>query len=105
MGGRFLIVPVGRIRPTIKTDKLKRTLKSTIGLSSSYWAEPVNIFAKKNLESVFSMRDIRRTFKTLSGTLHFTENEKDIVNQHANKIIGKNIMTDMIILLRNVKPR
>ncbi|KEL81952.1 hypothetical protein AB07_0415 [Citrobacter freundii] len=41
----------------------------------------------------------------MSGTLHFTENEKDIVNQHANKIIGKNIMTDMIILLRNVKPR
>lgn len=35
------------------------------------------------------MRDIRRTFKTLYGTLHFTENEKDIVNQHANKIIGK----------------
>lgn len=35
------------------------------------------------------MRDIRRTFKTLSGMLNFTENEKDIVNQHANKSIGK----------------
>lgn len=35
------------------------------------------------------MRDIRRTFKTLSGMLQFTENEKDIVNQHANKSIGK----------------
>lgn len=35
------------------------------------------------------MRDIRRTFKTLAGMLHFTENEKDIVNQHANKSIGK----------------
>lgn len=35
------------------------------------------------------MHDIKRTFKTLSGMLHFTENEKDIVNQHANKSIGK----------------
>ncbi|EDH0695001.1 hypothetical protein QF91_002480 [Salmonella enterica subsp. salamae] len=35
------------------------------------------------------MHDIRRTFKILSGMLHFTENEKDIVNQHANKSIGK----------------
>ncbi|SUF56071.1 Uncharacterised protein [Salmonella enterica] len=35
------------------------------------------------------MRDIRRTFKTLARMLHYTENEKDIVNQHANKSIGK----------------
>lgn len=35
------------------------------------------------------MRDIRRTFKTLAGMLHYTENENDIVNQHANKSIGK----------------
>lgn len=30
------------------------------------------------------MREIRCSFKALSGTLHFTENEKDIVNQPAN---------------------
>ncbi|WP_409365282.1 site-specific integrase [Citrobacter portucalensis] len=70
-------------------DPLNRALKPTIGLSSSYWAAPLNNFAKKHLESIFSMRDIRRTFKTLSGMLHFNENEKDIVNQHANKSIGK----------------
>lgn len=35
------------------------------------------------------MHDIRRTFKILSGMLHFTENEKYIVNQNANKSIGK----------------
>lgn len=57
----------------------------------------------KKLESVFSMRDIRRAFKTLSGMLHFTENEKYIVNQHANKSIGKNFMKDMIISFKNVR--
>lgn len=51
------------------------------------------------------MRDITRTFKTLAGMIHFTENEKDIVNQHTNKSMGKNIMTNTIILLKNVKPR
>ena len=35
------------------------------------------------------MRDITRTFKILAGMFHFTENEKDIVNQHANSNIGK----------------
>ncbi|HAS1783983.1 TPA: integrase [Enterobacter cloacae] len=35
------------------------------------------------------MRDLRRTFKTLSGMLHFTENERDIVNQYVNKKISK----------------
>lgn len=64
-------------------------LKPTMGLNSSFWTEPVNNFSQKHLESIFSMRDIRRTFKSLSGMLHFTENEKDIVNQHANKSIGK----------------
>lgn len=64
-------------------------LKPTMGLNSSFWTEPVNNFSQKHLESIFSMRDIRRTFKSLSGMLHFTANEKDIVNQHANKSIGK----------------
>ncbi|HBC7345123.1 TPA: hypothetical protein KE234_003507 [Citrobacter koseri] len=64
-------------------------LKPTMGLNSSFWTEPVNNFSQKHLESIFSMRDIRRTFKSLSGMLHFTENEKDIVNQHAGKSIGK----------------
>lgn len=64
-------------------------LKPTMGLNSSFWTEPVNNFSQKHLESIFSMRDIRRTFKSLSGMLHFTENEKDIVNQHSNKNIGK----------------
>lgn len=31
------------------------------------------------------------------------ENEKAIVNQHANKSIGKNIMRDTIISLKNVR--
>ncbi|ECI4078963.1 hypothetical protein DPB93_26015, partial [Salmonella enterica subsp. salamae] len=57
--------------------------------NDGFWAEPVNNFAKKHLKSIFSMRDIRRTFKTLAGMLHYTENENDIVNQHANKSIGK----------------
>ena len=57
------------------------------------------------MESIFSMRDITRTFKTLAGMIHFTENEKDIVNQHTNKSMEKNIMTNTIILLKNVKPR
>ncbi|MGX5026401.1 hypothetical protein ACWKYF_05595 [Enterobacter asburiae] len=35
------------------------------------------------------MRDIRRTFKTLAGMMHFSENERDIVNQHVNKTISK----------------
>ncbi|HED5898410.1 TPA: hypothetical protein R5R89_004470 [Salmonella enterica] len=73
----------------IKKDPLNHALEPTIGLTSSYWAAPLNNFSKKHLESIFSMHDIRRTFKTLSGMLHFTENEKDIVNQHANKSIGK----------------
>ncbi|MCU6172725.1 hypothetical protein [Citrobacter cronae] len=73
----------------IKKDPLNRALKPTIGLSSSYWSAPWNNFAKKHLESIFSMRDIRRSFKILSGGLHFTQHEKDIVNQHANKSIGK----------------
>ncbi|MDE9621635.1 hypothetical protein [Citrobacter portucalensis] len=73
----------------IKEDPLNRALKPTIGLSSSYLVAPLNNFTKKHLESIFSMRDIGKTFKTLSGMLHFTENEKDIVNQHANKSIGK----------------
>ncbi|ECF5899848.1 hypothetical protein FNH43_10995 [Salmonella enterica subsp. salamae] len=60
----------------IKKDPLNRTLKPTIGLTSSYWAAPLNNFAKKHLESIFSMHDIRRTFKTLSGMLHFTEMRK-----------------------------
>ncbi|HGY5135930.1 MAG: hypothetical protein E6997_02580 [Citrobacter sp.] len=75
----------------IKVDKLKRALKPTIGLSCSYWSEPVNIFAKKHLESIFSMRDITRTFKILAGMFHFTENEKDIVSQHTNKSMGKTL--------------
>ncbi|WP_181012897.1 hypothetical protein [Citrobacter amalonaticus] len=73
----------------IKADALKRALKPTVELSSFYWSAPVNSFAKKHVESVFSLRDIRRTFKTLSGMLHFTENEKEIINQHANSSIGK----------------
>ncbi|EDW4021902.1 hypothetical protein AH333_002644 [Salmonella enterica subsp. salamae] len=64
-------------------------MHTTVGLSSSYWAAPLNNFAKKHVESIFSMRDIRRTFKTLSGMFYFMENEKAIVNQHANKSIGK----------------
>ncbi|MDE9583464.1 hypothetical protein [Citrobacter braakii] len=75
----------------IKVDKLKRALKPTIGLSSSYWSEPVNIFAKKHLEFIFSMRDITRIFKILAGMFHFTENEKDIVSQHTNKSMGKTL--------------
>lgn len=70
-------------RQTKANFKIDHRLKFfLLGRASKY-------FCEKNLESVFSMRDIRRTFKTLSGTLHFTENEKDIVNQHANKIIEK----------------
>lgn len=57
------------------------------------------------MESIFSMRDITRTFKILAGMFHFAENEKDIVSQHTNKSMGKNIMTNTIILLKNVKPR
>lgn len=37
----------------IKVDKLKRALKSKIGLSSSYWSELVNIFAKKTFGIYF----------------------------------------------------
>ena len=46
------------------------------------------------------MCDITRTFKILAGMFYFTENEKDIVNQHANSNIGKNTTTDTTILLK-----
>ncbi|MGR5943785.1 hypothetical protein [Enterobacter sp. C4G1] len=49
----------------------------------------MNDFARGHFEKSFTMRDIRRTFKTLAGMLHFTENERDIVNQHVNKTISK----------------
>ncbi|QMR74317.1 hypothetical protein [Enterobacter sp. RHBSTW-00175] len=46
-------------------------------------------FTRKNFDKSLMMRDIRRTFKTLAGMLHFTENERDIVNQHVNKTTSK----------------
>lgn len=46
-------------------------------------------FTKLHFKNTFTMRDIRRTFKTLAGVLHFSENERDIVNQYVNKTIGK----------------
>ena len=44
------------------------------------------------------MRDIRCSFKTLSGTLHFTENEKNIVNQPAN-----NRVTEIQLIIEKVR--
>jgi hypothetical protein len=46
-------------------------------------------FTRKNFDKSLMMRDIRRTFKTLAGMLYFTENERDIVNQHVNKTTSK----------------
>lgn len=46
-------------------------------------------FTRKYFDKPFMMRDICRTFKTLAGMLHFTENERDIVSQHVNKTISK----------------
>ncbi|WP_156167795.1 hypothetical protein [Enterobacter sp. BIDMC92] len=63
--------------------------KPTIGLNSDAWKKHMNEFTKKYFSQPFTMRDIRRTFKTPGGMLHFTENERDIVNQHVNKTISK----------------
>ncbi|MGM8756088.1 hypothetical protein ACS6JK_18605 [Enterobacter chuandaensis] len=63
--------------------------KPTKGLNSDAWKKHMNEFTKKHFDQSFTMRDIRRTFKTLGGMLHFTENERDIVNQHVNKTISK----------------
>lgn len=44
------------------------------------------------------MRDIRCSFKTLSGTLHFTENEKDIFSHPAN-----NRVTEIQLIIEKVR--
>lgn len=73
----------------IKGSPVISVEKPTIGLNSDAWKKHMNDFTKKHFDKSFTMRDIRRTFKTLAGMLHFTENERDIVNQHVNKTISK----------------
>lgn len=78
-----------KYKKELKANPITKMEKPTIGLNSHAWKKHMNEFAKIHFDQPFSMRDIRRTFKTLAGMLHFTENERDIVNQHVNKTISK----------------
>lgn len=78
-----------KYKKELKANPITKMEKTTIGLNSDAWKKHMYEFTKKHFDQPFSMRDIRRTFKTLAGMLHFTENERDIVNQHVNKTISK----------------
>jgi|AGFS01.1.fsa_nt_gi hypothetical protein len=67
---------------------MKSYEKPTIGFNRHHWKTQIRNFAEKYFDETFTMRDIRRTFKTLGGEIKISKNERDIVQYHVNSDIS-----------------
>lgn len=72
----------------VKLNPLKGYTKPTPGFDRSKWKGIIKVFSNSHFEKSFTMRDIRRTFKTLGGEIKIKKNMRDIVQYHVNSDVS-----------------